>query len=180
MGRTVEPEVVMDDMWGCCPYCHMRQGWKVEVQHSRIWPHPIRCPQCGQTWVDPAEFNVDARRLVKRVMRENPHKIEQMNRTQEGEDWSTFHNDALMERKEKQNRDHRMKFGKDWEPYYNDDAKPLYIRTPGVEYAGRQDDQEADDNAVGVPPRADAQQDNGHATDGEPGTGREDGDDPGV
>lgn len=145
-----EPVVVMrSDLWGCCPYCHMRQEWKIRVERSPLWPHPLRCPQCGQSWASVGEFNADAKRLVKRVMRENPGKIENMNRHPEEEEWKTFHNDALMERKERQDRECVARTGKHWSPHMPG-HEPITIVNPGVDYGEGQDDTQAEGDAGAV------------------------------
>jgi len=162
-----EPEVVVKDVWGICFYCHLRKGWRIPVQQSPIWPHPLRCPQCGAQWMSVGEFNADARATVKQVLRDNPGKIPEMNSTQEDREWQTVHNDAIEERKDRQNRQHIERYGKPWEPYYNDECKPIRITAPGVPYkegTDGQGHQETDDNDLGMAAGAEA----GRNTDTEP------------
>lgn len=175
-----EPEVAVKDVWGVCFYCHLRQGWKVAIERSPIWPHTLVCPRCGSRWRNAAEFNADAKSTVMQVLRESPDKIDEMNKTDEDREWATTMDDAIGERKDRQNFESLKRTGKPWEPYYNDECKPRYIRTVGVPYKESDDGEAgeaADDNepAQGAGAEAGCDTDTGEAAgDRGDGTGSDD------
>ena len=110
---------VLRGVGGCCPYCHQRTKgtWKVRVEVSPLWPHRVTCPQCHQAWDSIAHFNQDAKRIVVRVLKDSPDRIEEMNATPEQREWDTFMDDAIGTRKEKQDWQSIKVRGRPWSPY---------------------------------------------------------------
>ena len=118
-------------MWGCCYLCDLRQGWKVKVERSALWPHPISCPRCHQTWRDVAEFNAAAKDAVTQYMAHNWDTLPDNDVTPEDREWQRKMDDIL---------DQRMRTLKkqNWSPYEHEEDKPQSIIVP--DWKGDADD----------------------------------------
>lgn len=153
MAEFQEPPVaksVLRGVAGCCPYCHQRTKgtWRVRVEISPLWPHRITCPQCHQAWDSIAHFNQDAKRIVVKVLKEAPDRIEEMNATPEQQEWDTLMDDAIGTRKEKQDWQSIKMRGRPWSPYdglLSDFEKRYWIHMGGFGDGKA----EAADNQVG-------------------------------
>ena len=141
---TGENVIVKNEMWSCCPYCHLEHERKVELNVSPIIGGGLKCPSCGRRWDSPAAFNAATKELIERVAKDAPWLLDRPTKEEVAQE------EAWQKEMDESIRKHKASLPKSWSPYFNPDDAPV-VR--GVD--GFKDD----------PLRKDANDDSGVASD---------------
>lgn len=122
---TGENVIVKNEMWGCCPYCHLEHERRVELNVSPIVGGGLKCPGCGRRWDSPEAFNVAAKALIERVAKEAPWLLDRPTKEE-------LEEEAIWQREMDENiRKHKAGLPSDWSPYFNPDDAPVVVGVQG-------------------------------------------------
>lgn len=122
---TGENVIVKNEMWGCCPYCHLEHERRVELNVSPIIGGGIKCTGCGRRWDSPEAFNAAVKTLIERVANDAPWVLDRPTKEEVAEEevWQRTMDENI--------RKHKASLPSDWSPYVNPDDAPVVVGVQG-------------------------------------------------